>query len=99
MAETQNLIVAETIRDQIKAADPSALMAWGASAFVGGEDFLMFRVRGMKMKGVVQVKLNTSEDLYEIKFFKGLGKPKLIDEIKGVYCDMLMETIDRRIER
>ena len=93
-----DLTVATTIRDQIKAIDPAALMAWGARQYVGSENALRFRVSGLKFRGIVAITLN-GRDLYDIE----LGNPRkskwvVKHSINDVYCDQLVEVLDRYIE-
>ena len=103
--------IAYTIRDQIKALDPWALMAWGVDqmsliyaqnpasgmgdAHLGG---LSFRHRGAKMKGYVWVCLDPS-DTYRVYFYKGLSNSHLVKEVRDVYVEDLVNVIDSEIER
>jgi hypothetical protein len=101
--------VAVTIQQQIKATDPMAFWAWGSKDYVAlkegkiQENYtlggLQFRVNGMKHKGIVLVRL-MANDTYSVEIgrvWKGAWKSKAV--VKDVYCDMLMDIIDRLVER
>jgi hypothetical protein len=57
---------------------------------------LLLRVSARRHKGWVLITLNNS-DLYDVYLVNTLGKVK--KEIKDVYCDGLLDTIDDSIER
>lgn len=57
---------------------------------------LLIRVSAHRHKGWVLITLNES-DLYDVYLLNTLGKIK--KEIKDVYCDGLLDTIDDAIER
>lgn len=93
------------IIDQIRAVDPYALMAWGAQKFsvlpsevqglqyqLGGVSFV---VNGFKFKGTVFVRLMAC-DTYTVELRAKNQADKIYPEI---YCDELMHTIDRLVER
>lgn len=89
--------IAQTILNQIKYQDKSALMAWGARNFValpetksilGG---VSFQVNGLTHKGWVTIKLDWS-DTYTIVFTN--KKREVVKTSEGVYCDMLIDVID-----
>jgi len=76
---TNHMEIAKTIRNQIIACDPSALMAYGAKQFValtektagnltslGG---LSFKVNGLKHKGHVIINL-MGNDTYTVRTWK-----------------------------
>jgi hypothetical protein len=95
--ENQSKQIAQTILDQIRCLDRSALMAWGAKSFcslsenktrVGG---LSFQVNGLTHKGWVTVELDWS-DTYAVVFTN--RKRAVVKTVEGVYCDMLVEVID-----
>ena len=105
--------VAETIRQQIKALDPYALWAYGASNMVAitskGEDELFshgglsFKVKGLKHKGHIIVKL-MGNDTYTIQAWKifmsgkKAGVADLKKEFTDVYCDQLVDVLDLVVE-
>ena len=99
--ETQNtsitMEIAQTILNQIKYTDRSALMAWGAKGFTaqleskefqGGVKFL---VNGLKFKGIIRIMLRWVDD-YTLTFTSVSGKE--IKRFEGIYCDQLVEVID-----
>ena len=95
--ENTSVHIAQTILNQIKFLDKSALMAWGAKNYValpepknfqGG---VRFQVNGLTFKGWVKVEL-TWLDEYQVSFINkkaGVGK-----SYEGVYCDMLVDIIE-----
>ena len=56
---------------------------------------LVFRVKGQKFRGFVCITLGW-EDLYHVHFVSDTFTLK--ESIEGVYFDMLVDVIDRRIE-
>jgi hypothetical protein len=106
-----NVQIAQTILEQIKASDKMALWAWGAKKFValdtgraelGGDTQLggvKFSVNGLKYNGTVMVRL-MANDTYTVEIgrpYKGQFKVK--SKLEGVYCDMLADIIDGLVER
>jgi hypothetical protein len=95
--------VAKTILNQIRTLDPSALMAYGYRACFYEDNSITFKVNGSKCKrAYVKISLNFM-DTYDIEVFsfrksgfdmvkKELGKSE------GIYCDQLVEVLDRHIE-
>ena len=89
--------IAQTILAQIKYADRSALMAWGASNFAAigeSKEFqggLTFQVNGLTHKGWVKVCLRWVDD-YTVEFIN--KKWELVKTTEGAYCDMLVPVID-----
>ena len=102
--------IAKTIMGQIKATDPMAMFAWGCTKYVAlGEEKLsnggyqvgglQFNVMGAKFKGKVLVRL-TAKDLYDVEIgrvYKHEWKQKAY--VEDIFCEELMETIDRLVER
>jgi hypothetical protein len=95
--ENTSIQIAQTILDQIKYSDKSALMAWGAKSFcalsenktrVGG---LSFQVNGLTHKGWVTIELDWL-DTYTVIFNN--RKREVVKTAEGVYCDMLVDVID-----
>ncbi|TXD53647.1 hypothetical protein [Polaribacter sp. IC063] len=95
--ENASVQIAQTILNQIKCLDKSAVMAWGAKSFcslsenktrVGG---LSFQVNGLTHKGWVTVELDWL-DTYRVVFTN--RKRVVVKTIEGVYCDMLVDIID-----
>lgn len=94
---SRTMEIAQTIVDQIKYADRSALMAWGArnfSAISESKDYeggLTFQVDGLNHKGWVKVCLRWVDD-YTIIFINKNGE--VVKTFEGAYCDMLVPVID-----
>ncbi len=103
------LFVANEIMRQIRAGDPYAMMAWGATNTVALDEKkldhgyqlggLQFKVNGMKHKGLVLVRL-MGNDTYTVETVKmRKGEFSRVNLIEGVYCDNIMQVIDSEIER
>lgn len=92
----QTMTIAKTILQQIKAIDPMAMMAWGAKDMVALPNGLRFKSSGMvKWKGLVSVKYDEGQDLYNLEFGRIRKYEYKIDKnIDGVYADQLVELID-----
>lgn len=92
--------VAKTILNQIKAIDAHAMLAWGAKDFVCTSKGLQFRVGGLaKFKGLVHVRYNEGNDLYDIEFFKiRKGMPEVVKKVEGVFWDWLVDVIDATVK-
>lgn len=94
---TRTMEIAQTILEQIKYADRSALLAWGAknfSAISESKEFeggLAFHVNGLHHKGWVKVCLRWADD-YTIIFIN--KNREVIKTFEGAYCDMLVPVID-----
>jgi len=92
-------MIAQTIRQQIMAIDPLALIAWGARDFVNTGDGFKFRTSGMvRWKGWVYVRYNEGTDLYDIEFFRIRGVKMTVDKrVDGVYAEMLVDVINSQV--
>ncbi len=99
--------VADTIRNQIRAIDRNALMAWGAKEFVGTKnpclpekqigEGLQFRVNGSKHKGYIIVLL-APNDLYNIFAYKIVKlNVKVVKRVNGVFVEDLVRALDEII--
>jgi len=94
---TKTMEIAQTIMDQIKYADRSALMAWGATHFAAigeSKEFqggLAFQVNGLTHRGWVKVSLRWVDD-YTIIFIN--KNREVVKTVEGCYCDMLVPVID-----
>lgn len=94
---TQTMEIAQTILDQIKYSDRSALMAWGAKNFAAigeSKEFqggLAFQVNGLTHQGMVKVCLRWVDD-YTIIFVN--KKRETVKTFEGAYYDMLVPVID-----
>lgn len=94
---SRTMEIAQIILDQIKYADSSALMAWGANNFCAlneTKEFqggLSFKVNGLTHKGWVKVCLRWVDDYTIIFINKNREEVKTFE---GAYCDMLVDVID-----
>lgn len=97
--------VPEIILSQLR-AKANKFFCWGAHSFVGNTThrYLMFRVNGLKFKGIVKVQLNAM-DTYDICLFDNslkMGECKkevALKTYENVYCDELVDVIDNNIEK
>lgn len=95
--KTKTMEIARTILNQIKYADRSALMAWGATNFATiseSKEFqggLSFMVNGLVHQGWVKVGLSWVDD-YTIYFYN--QNRDIVKTVEGCYCDMLVDVID-----
>lgn len=94
---SKTMEIAQTILDQIKFTDRSALLAWGAknfSAISESKEFqggLAFQVNGIVHKGWVKICLRWVDD-YTIIFIN--KNREVVKTFEGAYCDMLVSVID-----
>jgi hypothetical protein len=94
---SRTMEIAQTILEQIKCDDRSALMAWGAknfSAISESKDYeggLAFQVNGLQHKGWVRIYLRWADD-YTIIFIN--KNRETVKTFGGAYCDMLVQVID-----
>ena len=95
--ENESMQIAQTILDQIRYFDRSALMAWGAKNFLAMPESKEYRgglrmnVNGLTFKGIVAIEL-TWTDEYVVSFITKKGEVQ--KECKGVYCDNIVPVID-----
>ncbi len=88
-----NMQVANTIKKQL---GHKAAVMMGAKNFVGGDNYLSFRI-GRNAKGINYIKITlTSMDLYDIEFgsIRGMNY-KVKYEAKGIYADMMHDVIEQ----
>lgn len=92
-----DLTVANTILQQLGGQKRLAMMT-GAKNFVGGENFVAFKIgTGAKDKiNLVRVTLDPS-DTYTVEFMRmwGANTPKVISKHDGIYNDMLGELFEK----
>ena len=86
--------IANTIREQLYALGRNKVWSWGANAWTGGENFLIFKVQGFKLKGKVKISLN-GNDLYDIEFIKA---NKVIKTMNDIYAEDMVDIIDNEVE-
>lgn len=95
--------VAKEILNQIKSLSPWALMSWGYSQDTYSNNSISFKVNGKKVgHAYVKISLNFM-DTYDIEVFKfrksGFDMVKKeLGKSEGIYCDQLVEVLDRHIE-
>lgn len=75
----------------------SIVWSWGANKFINffGRA-LTFRVNGFKHSGVVAITYDRVPDLFNVELRN--SHYNLVDEVKGVYVDQLIEVIDSLVE-
>lgn len=94
---SKTMEIAQTILDQIKFTDRSALLAWGAKNFSAINECkeyqggLAFQVNGIVHKGWVKICLRWVDD-YTIIFIN--KNREVVKTFEGAYCDMLVSVID-----
>ncbi|MFZ4402071.1 MAG: hypothetical protein ACOYO1_18725 [Bacteroidales bacterium] len=76
---------------------PTILMSWGFQSPMVIQNGLSFLVSGFKHKGIVSIKFNDGQDLFDIHFAD--SNDENIDTINMVYFDQLVEVIDERVEK
>ena len=70
--------------------------SWGFHQPVAIENGLQFKVQGFKFRGIVEVVYNEGRDLFNVRFLKA---NKVVNTIEGVFFDMLVDVIDRYVEK
>lgn len=73
----------------------TVVWSWGFHKPVSIKNGLQFKVQGYKFKGVVEVAYDEGRDLFNVRFLKA---NTVVNTIEGVYCDMLVDTIDDYVE-
>jgi len=101
---TRTMEIANTIKHQITAQSPMALMSYAARDFVALNETdtkhggLQFRTSGYKHKGLVMINLMFN-DTYTIETVKiRKGEVKVCDSYDDVYFDQLIEVLDHMVE-
>ncbi len=96
MEVTQELTVASTILAQL--GGRRFIVCTGAKDFVGGRDFLQFRLpRGLAKDGITRVRIVlTPMDVYTVETWRVTGRTAtLVDSREDVYCDVLQDVFSR----
>ena len=70
--------------------------SWGFHQPMALQNGLRFKVQGFKFCGVVDVVYNEGSDLFDLSFIK---RNKVVNSIKGVFFDSLVEVIDDYVEK
>ena len=70
--------------------------SWGFNSPIAIENGLRFKVQGFKFRGVVEVKYNEGQDLFDVSFIKA---GKVVKTIDGVFFDILVDAIDNYVEK
>jgi hypothetical protein len=91
-----SLEVATTIKQQLIGLGAIKVMSWGAHAWTGTKDALLFKVQGHHFKGIVKITL-TPMDVYKIEFLKGT-KQEIVKTFEDVFFDEMVEIIDKYVE-
>ena len=101
---TRTMEIANTIKQQIVAQSPMALMSYAARNFVALNETdkrhggLQFRTSGYKHKGLVVINLMFN-DTYTVETVKiRKGEVKVCDSYDNVYADQLIEVLDHMVE-
>jgi len=96
--------IANTIKQQIVAQSPMALMSYAARDFVALNETdtkhggLQFRTSAHKHKGLVLINLDHN-DTYTVETVKiRKGEVKTCETQSYVYADQLIEVLDRMVE-
>lgn len=72
------------------------MWSWGFHSPTAITNGLRFKVSGYKFKGSIEIIYNEGTDLFDISFIK---RNKIIEYVEGCYFDMLVNVIDRQVER
>ena len=72
------------------------VLSWGFHNPRAIENGLLFKVQGFKFRGTVKVEYDEGTDLFNLTFFKG---KKAVKAVKGVFFDLLVDTIDNVVEK
>ena len=101
---TRTMEIANTIKHQIVAQSPMALMSYAAQKFVALNETdkrhggLQFKTSGYKHRGLVVISLMFN-DTYTIETVKiRKGEVKVCDSYDDVYADQLIEVLDHMVE-
>lgn len=87
--------IAKTIQSQLMGLGKVKVWSWGANSWVGGNDFLQFKVQGFLLKGSVRITLN-GLDLYDIVFKN--TKNEVVNTLNDVFAEDMVDLIDAQVE-
>lgn len=84
---------------QVLSSKPNVVMSWGVCKFraLQGDEGVMFHVQGFKFNGWVKCVYDLTEDLFNLFYIDNKGETQKIQ--KGIYVDMLVDTIDNSVEK
>src|SRR3990167_817167 len=93
-------IIVKTIRDQLFASGATKVWSWGAHAWIQMDALtLQFKVQGRHFHGHVRIAYDEGDDLYIIHFGHWRNRQwKNLETIEGVYCDTMVDFIDKKVE-
>lgn len=102
MSESQQMVVAEEIMSLLKMSKVNGFpffMYSGAHEFVGGDNFLQFRIPNRKRIAKIRIVLDEAQDLYNLEFYKKKGsfEMKKSKSIDGIFFDQVAEIIVREL--
>ena len=95
--KNSDLQAAQTIIAQMGGSRRLAMMI-GASVFAGDDNSVMFSFKGSRKMNKCRVTLDAT-DTYTVEFFKyspSKGTCPVVNEISGVYGDMLVDIFESR---
>ncbi len=90
----------KTIHAQLLGSAKMKVWSWGAHAWMQMDTLtLQFKVQGHHFSGHVRIAYDEGDDLYNIHFGHWRNRQwKNIETIEGVYCDQMVDVIDRKVE-
>lgn len=77
--------------------DPYLPMSWGAEDYEESDDSLEFHVNGFLHQGRVRITYIEGADLFQVTLYDEEGA--LTETINGLYLDVLITTLDQKIEK
>ena len=78
-------------------SQPLTVFSWGFHAVTAIQDGIRFLTDGFLHQGPVEVRLDYGKDLFEVRLYNADGSLK--SRTEDIYCDELVEVIDRLVER
>lgn len=101
------MTIPQIIQQQLLHTNKAIVWSWGVSKWVAlSDNALALRVHAHHLNGIVCITLDEGQDLYNIEFFSNknfsdvLKNPVIqYNAIEGVYCDQLVELIDKIIAK
>jgi hypothetical protein len=101
------MTIPKIIQQQLLHTNKAIVWSWGVSKWYEiSETTLALRVHARYLNGFVCIELDEGQDLYNISFFLNKSIEDMLihpalpyKTMEGVYCDQLVEFIDKRIEK